>query len=65
MMSKAAVKSRWPKAYAVRYPHDGVWHIGDGYGGYECDLGSGPTAEAAWADAYKQENERELFTEAP
>ena len=61
MNNKELVKSRWPKSYAVLYPHDGTWHIGDGYGGYECDLGSGPTAKDAWEDAYKQENERESF----
>ena len=32
-------------------PGGADWHIGDGYGGYECDLGSGATAAGAWKDA--------------
>ena len=61
MKNRKLVKSRWPKAYAARYPHNNIWHIGDGYGGYECILGSGNTAKDAWEDAYKQENERKPF----
>ena len=56
------VRTRWPKAYAIQYPHDKTWHIGDGYGGYETDLGSGDTRDAAWQDAYRQENERKAFS---
>lgn len=66
MMSKMKkiVKSRWPRAYAVNYAArsgGNDWHIGDGYGGYESDLGSGDTESAAWEAAYNSEHERRPF----
>lgn len=62
VQTKKIVQSRWPKAKAVKYPHDGTWHIGDGYGGFESDLGSADTEAGAWAAAYESENARKAFS---
>lgn len=61
LAARKALRVHWPKAHANFYPYNGTWHIGDGYGGYECDLGSGTTINEAWIEAARLEVERKAY----